>query len=84
VTFNKDGNNYTGSITGRRFNEAASLESIEVTGNKLKYSYTTQAEGQSVKVDVEVTIEGDTFKGSATAGRFGAFPVEGKKDPNHH
>jgi hypothetical protein len=82
VTFNKEGNTFSGSITGQRFQQAVSLENVELNGNKLKYSYTTQAEGQSVKVDVEATIEGDTFKGSATAGRFGAFPVEGKRDPN--
>jgi imidazolonepropionase-like amidohydrolase len=82
VTFKRDGNTFSGSITGTRFQQAANLEAIELTGNKLKYSYTTQAEGQSVKVDVEVTIEADTFKGTATAGRFGPFTVEGKKDPN--
>jgi imidazolonepropionase-like amidohydrolase len=83
VTFQKEGNKISGSITGARFTQAVSLESVEVTGNKLKYSYTTQAEGQSIKVDVDVTIEGDTFKGTATGGRFGSFAVEGKKDPNN-
>jgi hypothetical protein len=82
VTFKKEGNTYTGSISGGRFEQAAALEGIELAGNKLKFSYTTQAEGQSVKVDVEVTLEGSSFKGTATAGRFGPFPVEGKKDPN--
>jgi hypothetical protein len=82
VTFKKDNNTYSGSITGGRFQRAATLDAVELNGNKLKYSYTTQAEGQSVRVDVEATVEGETFKGSATAGRFGAFPVEGKKDPN--
>lgn len=82
VTFKKDGNTYSGSITGGRFQEAATLESIELTGTKLKFSYTTQAEGQSVKMDVEVTVEGTSFKGTATAGRFGPFQVQGKKDPN--
>jgi hypothetical protein len=82
LTIKKDGSTYSGSLTGGRFTEAVSLEQVELNGNKLKYSYTTQAEGQSMKVDVEVTIEGDAFKGTAVAGRFGTFPVEGKKDPN--
>jgi imidazolonepropionase-like amidohydrolase len=82
LTIKKDGNSYSGSLSGGRFTEAVSLEDVSLNGNKLKYSYTTQAEGQSMKVDVEVTIEGDSFKGTATAGRFGTFPVEGKKDPN--
>lgn len=81
VSFKKDGNNYSGSITGPRFQQAVNLERVEVNGNKLKYSYTTQAEGQSLKVDIEVTIDGESFKGTATAGSTGAFAVEGKKDP---
>lgn len=82
VTIKKEGNAYSGSITGGRFQQAASLEMVELTGNKIKYSFTTQAGGQSVKVDVEATLEGDTFKGSATTGNMGTFPLEGKKDPN--
>jgi imidazolonepropionase-like amidohydrolase len=82
VTFKRDGTVLSGSITGARFSQAVSLEGVELNGNKLKYSYTTQAEGQSVKVDVDATIDGTAFKGSATAGRFGSFTVDGKKDPN--
>jgi imidazolonepropionase-like amidohydrolase len=82
VTFKKEGNQLTGSITGSRFQQAATLENVTISGNKLKYSYTTQAEGQSIKVDVEVTVEGDTFKGTSTSGQSPAQNVEGKKDPN--
>jgi hypothetical protein len=81
VTFTKEGNTLSGSISGGRFVQAALLENVELTGSKLKFSYTIQAEGQSIKVDVEATIEGDSFKGSATSGRFGTNAVEGKKDP---
>jgi imidazolonepropionase-like amidohydrolase len=82
VTFKKDGTVLSGSITGSRFPQAVSLEGVELNGSKLKYSYTTQAEGQSVKVDVDATIDGTSFKGSSTAGRFGSFSVDGKKEPN--
>ena len=82
VTFQKDGTAYSGSLTGRRFSEAVSLEAIELTGQNLKYSYTIDAEGQTVRIDVEVTVEGNTFKGTSVAGRFGTFTVVGRKDPN--
>jgi hypothetical protein len=82
VTFVKEGTSYTGSITGGRFTQAATLENISVSGNKLKFSYTTQAGQQSIKVDVEGTIEGDSFKGSAAAGSAGSYVVTGKKDPS--
>ncbi len=82
ITFTKEGNTYSGSLIGGRVEQAVSLENVELTANKLKYSYTIQAEGQSVKVDVDATIEGYSFKGTSTAGALGSSAVEGIKDPN--
>ncbi|MBT1699083.1 amidohydrolase family protein [Fulvivirgaceae bacterium PWU4] len=82
VTFKKDGSNYSGSITGGRLAQAVSLEKVELNGNALRYSYTVQVGGQSFKVDVDATVDGSSYKGSATVGQYGSFPVEGKKDPN--
>lgn len=82
VTFKKDGSNYSGSITGGRLAQAVTLETVELNGNALRYSYTVQVGGQSFKVDVDATVEGNNYKGSATVGQYGSFPVEGKRDPN--
>jgi imidazolonepropionase-like amidohydrolase len=82
LTLKKDGSNYAGSISGGRLPEAVALETVDLNGNVLKYSYTVNMGGQSFKVDVEVTVEGTSFKGNAAVGQFGTFPVEGKKDPN--
>jgi imidazolonepropionase-like amidohydrolase len=82
LTIKKDGNNFSGSVSGGRLPEAVALERVELNGNELKYSYTMQMGGQSFKVEVDATVEGSTFKGTATAGNYGSFPVEGKKDPN--
>jgi hypothetical protein len=82
ITFVKEGNAYSGSVSGGRFEQAVALEGIDLTGTKLKFSYTIQAEGQSIKVDVETVIEGDSLKGTATSAKFGTSPVQGKKDPN--
>lgn len=83
VTIKQDGNNFSGSVTGGELEQAATLESIGLNGNSLTYSYTVEAGGQSYKVDVQATVEGDTFKGTATRGNFGNFALEAKKDPNH-
>lgn len=83
ITITQDGNNYSGSVTGTDIEEAASLESISLNEKHLEYSYTVQAGGQSYKVDVQATVEGDVFKGTATMGNEGNFPLEAKKDPNH-
>lgn len=82
VTFKKDGSNYSGSITGGRLTQAVSLEKVELNGKALRYSYTVQVGGQSFKVDVDATVDGNSYKGSATVGQYGSFPVEAKKDPN--
>lgn len=82
VTFKKDGNNYSGSIAGGRLSQAVTLDVVELTGAALRYSYTVQLGGQSFKVDVDATVEGNSYKGTATVGQYGSFPVEGKKDPN--
>lgn len=82
VTFKKDGINYSGSIAGGRLSQAVTLDAVELTGTALKYSYTVQVGGQTFKVDVDATVEGSTYKGAATVGQYGSFPVEGKKDPN--
>lgn len=82
LVIKKDGTNYSGSISGGRLPQAATLESVELKGNALQYSFTLPMGGQSHKVTVESTVEGSTFKGTATVGTLGSFPVEGKKNPN--
>lgn len=82
VTFKKEGNTYTGSITGGRIAQAVALDKVELNGSSLKYSYTVQMEGQTFKVDVDATLEAKAFKGNSTVGTFGSFAIEGKKDPN--
>jgi hypothetical protein len=82
VTFKKEGNTYSGSASSEKFTQAISLEAIELNGNALKYSYTVQMGGQTYKVDVQATLEGNTFKGTAAVGSTGNYSVEGKKTPN--
>ncbi len=83
LSVKKDGSNFSGSISGGRLPQAVNLETVQLNGNALSYSYTIQMGGQSFKVDVDATVDGTTFKGTATAGTFGSFPVEASKDPNH-
>jgi imidazolonepropionase-like amidohydrolase len=82
VTFTKDGNNYSGKVSGGMMPNPVDLTSVEVDGTNLKYKYVfTMGGNQNIDVEVDVTVDGDTFKGSVSAGSFGSFPVEGKKDP---
>ena len=84
LNISKSGDNYNGKVSGGRLPQPVDLNKVEVDGNSLKYSYTITVGGtQSLTIDVDATVEGDVFKGTATAGTFGSFPIEGKKDPKN-
>jgi hypothetical protein len=82
VTFKLEGVNLSGSVTGSEFPEAGALDKITLSGNNLTYSYTVSAGGQSFTVDVQATVEGNTFSGTATRGNLGVFNLQAVKDPN--
>lgn len=83
VTFKKDGSGYKGTISGGRMPAPADLTSVTLEGNKLSYSYSLSFGGNSIKVDVEATVEGDSFKGNASIGPRGSFSIEGTKNPKN-
>jgi hypothetical protein len=80
VTFKKEGSGYSGTITSSRLPQPATLEVIELDGNKLHFTYKVSFGGNSMTVEVDVTLEGDSFSGTTSLGQFGSFPTEGKKD----
>jgi hypothetical protein len=82
VTIKLDGVNLSGSVTGNEFPEAVALDRITLSGGILTYSYTVSAGGQSFTVDVQATVEGNTFSGTATRGNLGVFKLQAVKDPN--
>lgn len=80
-TLKKDGNNYTGTITGDLMSQPVELKDVSVDGSLLSFSYTVNVGGQPLDVNVSATIEGETFKGTATTAEYGSFPITGKKNP---
>ena len=81
ITFKKDGSGYSGSVSGGRLPEPVDAKDVSLDGNKLSYNYTINFGGNSIKVEVDVTVDGDSFKGNASVGQFGSFPIEGTKNP---
>ena len=81
LTLKKDGSTITGTISGGRLPSAINLENVVLEGSKLTFSYTLNVGGRSIIVNVDVTIDGDTFKGNSSVADFGSFPTEGKKNP---
>ncbi len=83
VTFKKDGSSYKGTVSGGRLPSPVDMTSVSLEGNKLSYSYALSFGGNAIKVDVDVTVEGDSFKGSASIGPRGSFSIEGTKTPKN-
>ena len=81
VTFTKDGSNYAGKVSGDMITSPITFKKVELEGNKLKYSYTFSMDGNNIDVDVDATVDGDAYTGNATAGSYGSFPLEAKKNP---
>lgn len=82
VKFKKDSSGYTGSLSGGMVPQPIDLQSVSLDGTSLKYKYTIQVDGRPVNVEVNATVEGDTYKGTASAGTLGSFPLEAKREPN--
>jgi len=81
LNIKKEGDKYSGKISGARFPQPQDLDEITLDGNKLKFSVTLTEGGNTMKITIEATVEGSTFKGSASIGPNGNVPVEGKKKP---
>jgi imidazolonepropionase-like amidohydrolase len=77
----KDGTAYAGTISGGRFTQPIKLENIKLDGTALSFTFSFDAGGAMVQVEVSVTIEGDTFKGTASVADYGSFPTQGKRNP---
>ena len=81
ITLENTSNEYTGTITVSFTNSTNKIFDVEINGNKLSFSFNVLIE-EETKVDVNLTVEGDTFEGSITVDNLGSFPIEGSKEPN--
>jgi hypothetical protein len=64
-------------------NKEFDMKDISLDGNKLSFYYTVDFGGNSMKVEISVSVEGSSFDGTMTAGRFGSFPIKGSKEPGN-
>lgn len=83
IVFKKQGNTYTGYISGGRLPNPIDFKTVTLEGNKLRFTYSAMVESNTVDATVDGTIEGINFKGRMHVGLYGAFPMEGTKDPEN-
>jgi hypothetical protein len=77
----KSGSKWDGSISSSMNPESFPIEDVEVEGNKLSFTYSPTMGGQSFKVEVTATIEGNALTGSMSLGQWGSFKMEGQREP---
>lgn len=79
----KNEGSYTAVVSSEQSpNEPTTVEDIEPDGNNLNFDFEVNAQGMTMKVNMSVEFDEDTFEGKVSVGEFGSFPVTGEKtDP---
>lgn len=77
----KEGNSFAGTIGGGSIQPTVAIENAKLNGNAFTFSFTINLGGSNVTVDVALTMDGDTMKGTSTVAEYGSFPSEGKRIP---
>ncbi|MBL7863419.1 MAG: amidohydrolase family protein [Cyclobacteriaceae bacterium] len=83
LTFKKDGSNYSGKISGGRLPSPIDLTDVSLDGNVLTFKYSMTFGSNTIAVSGEVTVDGDSFKGTVSFGQNRTAPIEGTKDPKN-
>ena len=73
---------YNGTVSNSFNGQTANTSSISLENNQMIITYMLNVESNTMTIEIDVTIDGDTFEGTMSAGQFGNFPVEGEKDPD--
>jgi len=81
IKLNRDNNAFNGTITGTVPDKTYELKDIVLEGNSLSFYYQLEFQGEMLKIEVAVKIDGKTFEGTMIAGKYGSFPVKGTKQP---
>ena len=75
LTVNSDGDSFTGTYAGAM---GTTDVNGKVDGDKLSWAVDITVP-MPMTLTIEATVDGDSIKGSVTAGAFGSFPMEGNR-----
>ncbi|MEM6648350.1 MAG: amidohydrolase family protein [Bacteroidota bacterium] len=76
LSFSGSPGNYTGTIENDMGSDPSDLDDIEIDGNVMSFSYDSGSYG---RIEIEVTLTGDTFDGSLALASMGSFPITGTR-----
>jgi hypothetical protein len=80
LTVVREGDQLSGTIAGADTAQPVKIENVVLEGTTLKFSYPGTLDQRTGKIEINVKIAGDDFRGSAFLGS-ASFPAEGKKIP---
>ncbi|MBS1980297.1 MAG: amidohydrolase family protein [Bacteroidetes bacterium] len=81
IVIKDDNGSLSGTITSTIREGETELKDVSLDGSSLSFSYEFAMGGNTGKVEVVVKIDGDTFEGTMSVGKFGSFPIKGTRDP---
>jgi imidazolonepropionase-like amidohydrolase len=81
IKIKKDGESLSGTITNSFSDKEHEMKDVVLSGTQLSFYYSTDVGGNTLKIEISVAIDGNSFEGTMTAGRFGSFPVKGTREP---
>lgn len=78
ITLEESGSGLEGTISSPTGEGTTELEAISFNGSSLSFSFDSGNTGAG-EVTITVTIEGNSFEGSASTAQFGSFPITGTR-----
>lgn len=82
IKFVGNDGNYEGELISDQDGETTELSDIEVNGNVITFSMTSDEDGQPLQFDFQLEVTDDVYEGNVSVAQFGSFPIEGEKVPD--
>lgn len=88
ITISKAGDEYTGTITyddpSGSGKASTSIDNITLDGNSLSFTFSVNAQGMVIDIEVTGDITGNSMEGSMALGQFGSFPLSATLNPSQN
>jgi imidazolonepropionase-like amidohydrolase len=79
MNLKENNGNITGTWVSNQLPGDNPITDVQQKGNQLSFSSSLNMGGQSMGLDFEITVDGDTFSGKVKVGAFGTFNVKASR-----
>ncbi|MDX1406749.1 MAG: amidohydrolase family protein, partial [Saprospiraceae bacterium] len=81
ITISGSDGDFSGEIKSDEDDEVTDINGILLNGNILSFTMDMDGGGQSMTLEFELELDGDSYEGEVSVGEFGTFPISGSKIP---